>query len=124
MQNSMKLVTNSGKIINVLLKINCYVNNDTLYIGLMSEEHGHMEPYGNMTVNLSVPDVPNYCAFIDTNNITELEKFIEENGLGEPTGFEQKSGFCSYPLYKFHAERLRELCPDGMAAYEKKIGII
>ena len=35
----------------------------------------------------------------------------------------QKSGYCSYPLYQFNAEKMRRLCPDGMAAYERENGL-
>lgn len=56
------------------------------------------------------------------NNMPELKKFIEENDLGEFTGLMQRSGFCEYPLYMFNVDKLRELCPDGMQAYEASIG--
>ena len=74
-----------------------------------------------MTVNL-LSSVPPYCAFVDTNNMPELEDFLVENGIAEFTGLEQKSGYCSYPLYQFDVEKMRELCPDGMAAYEQENG--
>ena len=34
-----------------------------------------------------------------------------------------KSGYCSYPLYQFNVEKMRRLCPDGMAAYEQVNGL-
>ena len=64
---------------------------------------------------------PDYCGYLDTNNMSEIERFIKENGIGEFTGWKQRSGFCSYPLYKFDPEKLRELCPKGMAEYEASI---
>ena len=63
-----------------------------------------------------------YCGYIDTNNMPELANFIEDNDIGEFTGLTKRSGFCEYPLYLFNPEKLRELCPDGMEAYERSIG--
>lgn len=46
-----------------------------------------------------------------------------ENKIAEFAGMEYKSGYHSYPLYLFNAEKLRGLCPDGMAAYEQENGL-
>lgn len=105
----------------VQLEINQYMNNGCLYIGLVSYEDGYPEPYGDLTVNLT-GKAPDYCGYVDLNNMPELEKFIEENDLGEFTGLTQRSGFCEYPLYLFNVDKLRELCPEGMQAYEHSIG--
>lgn len=104
----------------VSLAISTYLNNSGLYIGLVSNADGYEEPYGDMSVNLAYR-APDYYAYVDVNNMPELELFIRDNGLGEFTGLTQGSGFCSYPLYMFDADRLRELCPDGMASYEQQI---
>lgn len=110
----------SGEIL-VSLEINTYVNNGCLYIGLNEQSEEYPEPFGDMTVNLD-GKAPDYCGYVDLNNMPELEKFIEDNKLGEFTGLMKQSGFCQYPLYLFDPERLRELCPDGMAMYEHCIG--
>jgi hypothetical protein len=85
-------------------------------------EDGFPEPYGDVTVNL-LSSMPPYCAFVDTNNMPELEDFLVKNGIAEFTGLAQTSGFCSYPLYQFNVEKMRGLCPDGMAAYEQVNGL-
>lgn len=105
--------------VSVSLEINSYLNNGCMYIGLVMQGE-YPEPYGDLTVNL-VEKVPDYCGYVDLNNMPELEEFIDKNNLGEFTGLTQKSGFCEYPLYHFNAERLRELCPEGMKAYESCI---
>lgn len=120
MEKTLNLNSQFGGKIPVTLEINTYLNNGCMYIGLV-EQGEYPEPYGDLTVNL-VGKAPDYCGFVDLNNMPELEKFIEENKLGEFTGLTQRSGFCEYPLYLFNAERLRELCPDGMQAYETSIG--
>lgn len=107
---------------NVMLEVSTYADSNSLYVGMTMMEDGFWEPYGNVTVNLSIP-VPPYCAFVDTNNMPELEDFLVKNGLAKFTGLEQKSGYCSYPLYLFHAEKMRELCPDGMKIYEQENGL-
>ena len=106
---------------NLSLEINSYYNNNCLYIGLVDESEGYPEPYGDLTVNL-MGKCPDYCGYVDINNMPELEEFIEKHELGEFTGLTGKSGFCTYPLYLFNVDKLREYCPDGMEMYERSIG--
>ena len=120
-EGTLKLKTQFGTTENVTLTVNTYMDNKSLYVGMTTEEDGFPEPYGNVTVNL-LTSVPPYCAFVDTNNMPQLEDFLVENGIAEFTGLEQKSGYCNYPLYQFDVEKMRELCPDGMAAYERENG--
>lgn len=120
MEQNLELKTQWGTTEQVRLEINQYMNNGCIYIGLVSYEDSCPEPYGDLTVNLD-GKVPDYCGYVDTNNMPELEKFIEENRIGTFTGFVKQSGYCTYPLYMFDDARLRELCPDGMAIYERNI---
>lgn len=121
-RKTFKLQTGWGKTEDVQLEMNNYVNNNGMFIGLIcpSEEGGY-EPYGDITVNLGVK-APDYCAYVDINNMPGLEKFIADNNLGEFTGLVQRSGFVEYPLYMFNVDELRKVCPDGMALYEANIG--
>ena len=102
----------------VKLDIQTYQNNGRIYIGLLCKEDGCFEPFANVTVNIDAP-TPDFGGYLDTNHLSNVEKFISENGLGTFTGFMGQSGYCSYPLYQFHVDRLRELCPEQMAAYEQ-----
>lgn len=120
-EGTLELKTQFGITENVTLTVNTYVDNNSLYVGMTTVEDGFPEPYGDVTVNL-LSSVPPYCAFVDTNNMPELEDFLVKNGIAEFTGIEQRSGYCSYPLYLFAAEKMRGLCPDGMAAYEQVNG--
>lgn len=120
MDKTMKLKSQYGKEYEVSIEINTYLNNGCMYIGLV-EQGEYPESYGDLTVNLA-GKAPDYCGYVDLNNMPELEKFIAENDLGEFTGLTQRSGFCEYPLYLFNVDKLRELCPDGMQAYEASIG--
>lgn len=68
------------------------------YVGAVEADTG--EPFCDVTVNLGgMPDVDPAMAFIDTNGCPKaLQKRLEELGLYRPTGIEEKSGFCTYPL--------------------------
>lgn len=105
----------------VVLDIQQYADNDNIYIGLICDDEDR-EPFCNLTVNLG-GELPNFCGYVDTNHLEEAEDFIVDNCLGTFSGLIKTSGFCDYPLYSFHPERLRELCPEGMALYEKAMGI-
>lgn len=111
-----------GKEIQVSLYIDSYMDNNNIYVALVSGEYDQEELFADITVNLN--DLTEYCGYIDTNNSPQLEKFIEENGIGEIVGVGRASGFCTYPLCIFNPEKLRELCPEGMERYEESIGVI
>jgi hypothetical protein len=111
MEKTLNLQSQYGGEIKVSLEINTYLNNGCMYIGLV-EQGEYPEPYGDLTVNL-MGKVPDYCGYVDLNNMPELEKFIADNELGEFTGLMKRSGFCEYPLYLFNVDRLRELCRTG-----------
>jgi hypothetical protein len=68
--------TQWGSTEKVTVDINSYLNNGCLYIGLVSHEEGYPDSFGDLTINLD-GKVPDYCAYVDLNNMPELEKFIE-----------------------------------------------
>ena len=110
MDNEKKQVTYNSSITGetqVTFDIQQYMNNRAMFIGLMCNEDGYEEPFGDVTVNLSVA-APNYCGYLNVNDMPDIEKFITDNDLGEFTGFTQRSGFCEYPLYLFNVDKLRE----------------
>lgn len=110
----------SEETTKVFLDISTYMNNGNIYVSIVSEEEGYLEPYADLTVNFD-ETLPSYHAYIDVNNLSTAEEFIRENGLGEPTGKVKLSGFCSYPLYKFNEDRLKEVCKKGIEAYENTL---
>ena len=85
---------------------NKYVNNGNTYIGLITKDG---EPFADVTVNIEKLNNPNICA-VDTNNLTFITellakyKLIKENS---PVG-ELHSGFCTYPLYLFDMDKVKE----------------
>lgn len=107
---------------DVRLDIQIYYHSERICLGLVTEEDGYPEPFADLTVCIDAP-TPNYCGYLDTNNLPGVEKFVTENGLGKFTGLTAGSGYCEYPLYLFDAEKLRKLCPEQMADYERAIGV-
>lgn len=119
---TLELKTRFGTTEYVTLKASFYTDNKSLYVGMTTADDEFPEPYGNVTVNLS-DAVPGYCAFVDTNNMPEVEAFLVQNGIAEFTGLTQNSGFYTYPLYQFSAEKMRQFCPHDMAEYERVNGL-
>ena len=83
---------------------------------MVAWEDGYPEPWASLTVNLDGKRQKD-CAFIDTHGDPDFPVWIIRNGLAVPTGILQRSGFCEYPEYRFRADRLQELDPDGYASY-------
>lgn len=100
---------------NVFLRVGRYADRDRMYVGLVCEDG---EPYDDLTVNL--PDVPmaEAQACLNTNHLPYAVEFVEKYHLAVKSGLLVKSGFCTYPVYLFDLERLREFDPEGVADYE------
>ena len=70
MDNEKKQVTYNSSFsgeTQVTLDIQQYMNNKAMYIGLMCNEDGYDEPFGDVTVNLSVA-APNYCGYLKNSS--------------------------------------------------------
>lgn len=79
-----------------------YADNGNLAIQLWEVNEG---PYARLTVNLG-KRLPTDMAFVDTNNCRWAEDWIQDNGLGVPTGEVGCSGWCVYPLYRFNLDKM------------------
>ena len=100
MDNEKKQVTYNSSITGetqVTFDIQQYMNNRAMFIGLMCNEDGYEEPFGDVTVNLSVA-APNYCGYLNVNDMPDIEKFITDNDIGEFTGL----NFYEYMGKKLH----------------------
>lgn len=117
---TLELKTSWGVMEEVKIEIRSYKENGGIYIGLSSLGGEIPQPFGDVTVNLGGSAI-DYCGYLDTGNLPELEVFITENGIGEYTGFSRRSGYNEYPFYVFNAKRLQELCPEGLAQYEQSL---
>lgn len=83
-----------------------YAENGNLFVGLITHDEGYPEPWGDLTVNLSVECKANR-AFIDTNNNgNEIINWLTTNNLGKLTGRMEMSGWCLYPEFEFDMNEL------------------
>ena len=90
----------------VSFRIDNYVDNNNLYVGIICYDDGYPELWSDLTVNLG-EKCADFCAFIDTNNNgVEILRWIIENRLGYPTGRISTSGFCAYPEVCFNLAEL------------------
>ena len=101
----------------IQLQVTSYLNGN-LAIQMVTWESGDPEPWAALTVNLSGQRQKDH-AFIDTNADSEFPTWLIRHGLAIPTGRTMQSGFCTYPEYRFRANRLQELDPEGYAGYLK-----
>lgn len=79
MDNEKKQVTYNSSITGetqVTFDIQQYMNNRAMFIGLMCNEDGYEEPFGDVTVNLSVA-APNYCGYLNVNDMKNLYMLME-----------------------------------------------
>lgn len=88
-----------------------------LAIQLFSWQDDYLEQWSTLTVNLDGIREKD-CAFIDINNNGEdILVWITRYGLAVPTGSWKRSGYCSYPEYRFKETLLRESDSEGYANY-------
>jgi len=86
-----------GKKYKLSIVRHTYAYDNSLAIELVDKG----EPFAMLSV--CIPEYPHTnenCIFVDTNNCSWAEEFIESNGLGKPTGMYAMSGFCCYPEYE------------------------
>lgn len=89
-----------------------YANGGTLAVEAEELTQYGWEPWDVLTVNLGADALAATLqdgehAFLDTNNGDGwwVRRFLEKYGLAEDTGFRTVSGYCTYPLYKWHTEK-------------------
>lgn len=95
-----------------------YMDNGSLGIYILHRTSNEWEPYGTLTVNLEERSLGKNKAYVDTNNLgAEILDWITDNGLGELTGNEKKSGFCTYPEVLFYEEVLKQFNTEDYKQY-------
>jgi len=70
------------------------------------------EPEYFDTITVALPDSifieDEDVAYIDTNNCSWAVKMLKKMKLAKDTGDWSRSGFCTYPLYKFNLNKFTE----------------
>ncbi|MCC8047403.1 MAG: DUF4313 domain-containing protein [Clostridiales bacterium] len=101
----------------VSLRVASYMNNKSLYVGLICRTEYGLEPFGDMTVHLPVSDmVPlkSNEAYINGDMSKSLLAFIQKNKLGTVLPEVGYSGYGQYAKVAFDMDRLREFDPAGV----------
>lgn len=112
-----------GDTFEVFPKINFYLDNNNLYLGLDSydEDLEAIDAYCDITVNIDV--LPYLHSAVDLTYGGEGKiKFLEDNGFGHRTGQALRSGFGVYPIFAFNEDKLCQIDPETFAAYAKAHG--
>lgn len=98
-----KVKTIFGKEVDCIVNVGMYTKG-----GVMVRLSTAYEPYATLTTKLDVAGFSDEYAFVDTNNCPWAEELIKEYNLGKPTGMSARSGYCTYPLYKFNFDELEK----------------
>ena len=102
----------------MFLKVDSYVDNNSLYIGLFRMEDGCLECFADLTTNLpSAPLGGIGEAYIDHDFSKEKLRFIRQHKLGEVLPDTASSGYCIYHKVAFNLDKLAELDPEGTKAF-------
>lgn len=101
-------VSGWGRTYECWFEIGKYYNSNQTAIQVFCRgEEGYPEPYAIATTRLA-RDAHEGCVYLDVNNWPEGEEIFEELGIGEATGYVQRSGYCIYPEYRIDFEKLKE----------------
>lgn len=71
-----------------------YISNDSIALVLVGEGEYEGQRIATLTVNLDGTP-PKGCAYLDTNNCEDAERFVIENGLAEPMNIYKDQGIVS-----------------------------
>ena len=86
----------------VAISYTTYRKTGTLAV-LMNYIDGEMESdYDVISVNLCSGLQDGQTAYVDTNNVPEIDSWLVKNDIAEDTGVRTVSGFCTYPLMVFN----------------------
>ena len=77
------------------------------------------EPFALLTVNFGEFIGVKNAAYIDTNNCPFADQILK-TGIAVDTGLTKRSGFCTYPLWVFDENFLKEHGAENYSYYSKK----
>lgn len=89
----------------VTLSAEKYTKNNTLAVVMHYED---MDGDDVITVNIPGGPQGDTLAFVDTNNMPDIVKWLTENGIAWETGIVGRSGYCAYPLMEFDLDSFNE----------------
>lgn len=89
----------------VTLSAEKYSSNNALAVVMYYED---MDEEDVITVNIPGGTQSDTLAFVDTNNMPDIVKWLTENEIARETGIVARSGYCAYPLMEFDLESFDE----------------
>ena len=108
----------------LFLKVDSYMSDDNLYIGLYHMEDGYPESFADLTVNLPFAPLGGINeAYIDHNFSKEKLRFIKQHKLGTIQPDTASSGYCIFQRVAFDLKKLAELDPEGTKRFMERNGI-
>ena len=111
MQKKFSVTIDGNVYNNVYLLKGTYPNGE---IGLiLMDDHGFL-----CILTVSVDFLPCNTVALNTNEVPEIEKIVQDLGIGKLTGFVGYDGYCECPLCKLDMDRINELCGKGETANE------
>ena len=87
-------------------------------IAIILDDDQSNEQYAVLTVSFGEFISLKNSAYIDTNNCPFAPQLLKE-GIAQETGFTKNSGFCSYPLWIFTEEFLKEIGAENYKIYDE-----
>lgn len=84
-----------------------------------SLDDGEMQPFAVITKSFGEFIGLKNCAYIDLNNCPYAEQLLKE-GIAKDTGFTKRSGYCTYPLWEFNEDFLREHGKENYELYSRE----
>lgn len=79
-------------------------------------ETGIPQPFAMLTKSFGEFIGMKNCAYIDLNNCPFATQFLQE-GIAVDTGFNKQRGMCTYPLWQFKEEFLKEHGEENYKLY-------
>ena len=97
-----------------------YADNDNLYVGLICLREDYpeeWEPFTDLTINQH--SLPPFHAYVDNRDYNRgVHEFLIRYGIAGPVSFPEQNGF---RLFKFNADRLKELAPEYYPVIARKL---
>lgn len=108
----------------LFLRVDSYMSDDNLYIGLYHMEDGYPESFADLTVNLPFASLGGINeAYIDHNFSKEHLRFIRKYKLGRVLPETAVSGYCTFQKVAFDLKKLAEYDPQGTREFMESHGI-
>ena len=108
----------------LFLRVDSYMSDDNLYIGLYHMEDGYPESFADLTVNLPFAPLGGINeAYIDHNFSKEHLRFIRKYKLGRVLPETVASGYCTFQKVAFDLKKLAEYDPQGTREFMESHGI-